>query len=183
MNNNHTTNKNHRSNAKGSSNRKKKSTTKPAAKIKSSKKSSQKISFNKLLTFIKQNKIKVIIAAVVLLATIFVVFFFAFRKKAPDKKEITNHLNETVSVLTDEYDNEVEYLHLLEDSFSYSVDSIDEDENGNYFATISYSAKDAATSFDEYIAEHGDEAVTSKEQMDQIFSPNCNSNLQLFRKN
>ena len=79
-------------------------------------------------------------------------------------------MTESLSLLTDAPESDENYLNLLEESFSYSVDSVEKDEDGNYFAVVSYTAKDVVSTYDEYLSNHGNDKIESKEQMDKIFS-------------
>ena len=63
------------------------------------------------------------------------------------------------------------YYVVQEDTYVANIFcDTDWDDNGNYFAVVSYTAKDVVFTYDEYLTNHGNEKIKSKEQMDVIFS-------------
>ena len=72
-------------------------------------------------------------------------------------------MTESLSLLTEAPESDENYLNLLEESFSYSVDSVEKDDNGNYFAVVSYTAKDVVFTYDEYLTNHGNEKIKSNQ--------------------
>ena len=122
-----------------------------------------------LFAFLWQKKwlISLILLLIILLSCL-LIFLFS-RKKEPTKEKIQDYMTESLSLLTEAPESDENYLNLLEESFSYSVDSVEKDDNGNYFAVVSYTAKDVVFTYDEYLTNHGNEKIKSKEQMDVIF--------------
>lgn len=137
------------------------------AKKKNDKKSISKTDM--LFAFLWQRKVLISVLLLLIILSVLLIFLFS-RKKEPEKIDIQDYMTESLSLLTEAPETDENYLDLLEESFSYSVDGIEKDEDGNYFAVISYSAKDVVSSYDDYLNTHGNDLIKSKEQMDEIFS-------------